>query len=104
MVFGLSTQQGYLMGVFISMHSAPVTQPTFLPVTMRNFLYLQIGEDVVEYLVLRYSKGRVIIVRVGAVVDDPVHVKVEIVKLGNLQITNTIHTYNIRSGTQSIDL
>ena len=46
--------------------------------------YFNVSENVVEYLVVRYTEGGVIIIRVGAGMDDTIHVKVEVIKLWNL--------------------
>ena len=45
---------------------------------------LDIVENVLEYLLLTDSEVRIVIVGVGADVDDAVHVKVKVVKLWDL--------------------
>ena len=45
---------------------------------------LQVMENVREYFLLGDPEVGVVVVRVGAGVDDPVHVQVQIVKLGDL--------------------
>ena len=42
-------------------------------------------KDVSEDLLLRDAEVRVVIVRVGTCVDDPIHVQVQVVKFRNLQ-------------------
>lgn len=47
--------------------------------------HLQVMEDVSKYLFLRDAKVDILIIRVRALVDDAVHVQIEIVKLWNLR-------------------
>ena len=48
--------------------------------------YLNVSEYFCEDLVLRHSEHRVVIIWMGAHVDDAVHVKIEIVKLWDLNV------------------
>ena len=47
--------------------------------------HLNIIKDIVENLVLRDAKRWVVIIGVGADVDDAIHVQIEVIKLWNLQ-------------------
>ena len=47
--------------------------------------HFQVVEDVSKNLFLRNAKVNVLVIRVGTLVDDPIHVQIEIVKLWNLE-------------------
>ena len=49
-----------------------------------NATHFNVSENVIEYLIVWYAEGGVIIIGVGAGMDDTVHVKVEVIKLWNL--------------------
>ena len=43
--------------------------------------HFDVSENIIEYLVFWYSKGWVIVIGVGAGMDDAIHVKVKVIKL-----------------------
>ncbi len=47
--------------------------------------HLQVMEDVGENLFLRNAKVDILVVGVGTLMDNPIHVQIEIVKFGNLK-------------------
>lgn len=47
--------------------------------------HLQVMEDVSKNLLLRNAKVDILVVRVGALMNNPVHVQIEIVKFWNLE-------------------
>lgn len=53
--------------------------------------HLQVMKDVCKNLFLRNAKVDILIIRVGALMDDSIHVKVEIVEFWNLKTLKTMH-------------
>lgn len=47
--------------------------------------YLKIMEDVCKDLLLRNTKVDILVIRVGALMNNSIHVKIEIVEFGNLE-------------------
>ena len=53
----------------------------YLRVHDQRETHFNVSENVIEYLVFWYSEGWVIVIRVGAGMDDTIHVKIKIIKL-----------------------
>lgn len=68
--------------------------------------HLQVMEDVSKNLLLRNAKVDILVVRVGALMNNPVHVQIEIVKFWNLKskkIKIASNTYLTNKGLGSHD-
>lgn len=53
--------------------------------------HLQIVEDVCKNLLLRNSKVDILVIGVGALMNDSIHVQIEIVEFGNLWKNNALN-------------
>lgn len=53
--------------------------------------HLQVMKDVCKNLFFRNAKVDILIIRVGALMDNSIHVKVEIVEFWNLKTLKTMH-------------
>ena len=52
-------------------------------------LYLNVVEDILEYLFLRDAEVRVVVLGMGAYVDHAIEIQVQVVKLWNLKSPTT---------------
>ena len=85
----LSSEVKYIIGKWKFWDVKPFPLKRVFSLLYQRFhcmYYLNVSEYFCEDLVLRHSEHRVVIIWMGAHVDDAVHVKIEIVKLWDLNV------------------
>ena len=65
---------------------------------------LNVVENVLKYFLLTDSEVRVVIIGVGADVDDAVHVKVQVVEFGNLVLLDDLAQARVALAQPAIEL